>query len=208
LVADIRIDWRALRRVIAAGAIAAVVAGGVAFLVSQALPKGYDAEARVLVGSLTATSTDELDAYHRLSLTYAELANSSLLLKRVIDRLGLPDDPAGLASRVDARATSQGIVVIAATAASPDEAVQIANSIAAEVLILATPSGRVASLAEVIQPATPPDHPSSPNVLINTLVAGSLGLALGLAAGFALARRQSSTTSVAEMPSLAWPGGR
>ena len=208
MIADLRIDWRALRRVIAAGAIAAVVAGGVAFVLSQALPKAYDAEARVLVGSLTATSTDELDAYHRLAQTYAELANSSPLLARVIGQLGLSDDPAGLSSRVDARATSQGIVVIAATAASPDEATQIANSIAAQVLLLATPSGKLTSLAEVIQPATPPDHQSSPNVLINTLVAASLGLALGLAAAWALARIQASTTSTAEMPSVAWPSRR
>ena len=206
MVTDIRVDWRALRRTIAAGAIAAVAAGVVAFLVSQALPKGYDAEARVLVGSLTATSTDELDAYHRLSQTYAELANSSLLLTRVIDRLGLPGDAARLASRVDARATSQGIVVIAATAATPDEASQIANMIASEVLLLATPTGKVTSLAEIIQPATPPDRAASPNVLINTLVAAALGLALGAAAGLALARRQAPMSSATEPASVAWPG--
>lgn len=206
MIADIRIDWRAVRRVIAAGAITAVVAGGLAFLISQALPKGYDAEARVLVGSLTATSTDELDAYHRLSQTYAELANSTPLLARVVNRLGLDDDPAGLASRVDARATSQGILVIAATASSPAEAAEIANSIAAEVLLLATPSGKSASLAEVIQPAVPPDRQSSPNVLINTLVAASLGLALGIAAAWAVARVQAMTASTAEAPSVTWPG--
>jgi hypothetical protein len=49
------------------GGIAALIAGGVAFAVSESLPKEYDSQARVLVGSLTATSTDALDAYQRLA---------------------------------------------------------------------------------------------------------------------------------------------
>lgn len=203
---DIRIGWRALWRAIAAGVIAAVVAGGVAFVVSQWLPKGYNAEAQVLVGSLTATTTDELDTYHRLAQTYAELATSSPVLERVVGRLGLSDDPARLATRIDVKATSQGIVVITTTAGTPTEASEISNTVADEVLRLATPIGKITSLAEVVQPASPPDRPASPNVLINTLIAAFLGLALGLGAALALASREVSTATAREMSSVAWPG--
>lgn len=232
------IRWRWLGRIAAvalvAGVVAAIVAGLVAFAVSQSLPKEYDAQAGIIVGSLTATSTDELDAYERLASTYAELATSSPLLTRVIDRLGLSDDPVDLATRIDVRASAQGIVLIDATSTSPVEAAQIANTVAEEIVNLAqpivvpgaspgasaapvatptptrvepTPSGAspgpsatptpaaspsptasgaptTPSLASIFQPALPPADPSSPRVLLNMLIAGLLGFALG--AGFAV----------------------
>jgi capsular polysaccharide biosynthesis protein len=138
------IRWRWLGRIagvaLAAGIVAAIVAGLVAFAVSQSLPKEYDAQAGIIVGSLTATSTDELDAYERLASTYAELATSSPLLSRVIDRLGLTDSPVDLATRIDVRASVQGIVLIDATSTNAIEAAQIANTIADEIVNLAQPA--------------------------------------------------------------------
>ena len=137
------IRWRWLGRVAAlamvAGGVTAIVAGGVAFAVSQSLPKEYDAQSGVIVGSLTATSTDELDAYERLATTYAELASSGPVLTRVINRLSLSDTPVDLAARIDVRATAQGIVLIDATAPAPAQAAQIANTIADEVVRMAQP---------------------------------------------------------------------
>jgi len=156
------------------------------------------------------------------------------LLTRVIDRLGLTDDPVDLATRIDVRASAQGIVLIDATSTSPIEAAQIANTIAEEIVNLAqpvivpspsagasatpaatptptraepTPSGATPgpsatpvpaaspsptasgapttpSLASIFQPALPPADPSSPRVVLNMLIAGLLGFALG--AGFAV----------------------
>lgn len=209
---DSPIRWRWLGRIamraVAAGGIAAAIAGGVAFAVSQSLPKEYDSQAGVIVGSLTATSTDQLDAYQRLALTYAELATSSPLLTRVVDRIGLSDDPVGLAARIDVRASGQGIILINATAASPSEASEIANTVADEILALATPAGESASLAAVIQPAISPDGPSSPRVLLNTLVAACLGLALGLGLALLVASRETPASSAQELAPVAWPERR
>lgn len=150
MIKDAPIRWRWLGRVaglaIAAGAIAAVVAAGVAFAISQTLPKEYDSQAGVIVGSLTATSTDELAAYQTLAVTYAQLATSTPLLTRVIDRLGLTDDPVELETRIIVRASGQGIVTIDATAATPAAAAQIANAVADQIVSMAQPSVTVTLL--------------------------------------------------------------
>lgn len=144
MINDAPICWRWLGRVaglaIAAGAVAAVVAGGVAVAVSQTLPKQYDSQAGVIVGSLTATSTDELAAYQTLAVTYAQLATSTPLLTRVIDKLGLAEDPVDLETRITVRASGQGIVLIDAIAGTPAEAAQIANEVADEIVTMALPT--------------------------------------------------------------------
>jgi capsular polysaccharide biosynthesis protein len=201
-----QLDWRTIARAVVAGVIAGLIAGGVAFVVSQALPKGYAAESHVLVGSLTATNTDELDAYHRLSQTYAELATSGPLLERVRGRLGLTMSATELASRVNAQATTQGIVLIDVTASDGEDAARISNGIAAEILELATPQGQLTSLAQVIQPAEPPDRASTPNVAVNTLVATFLGFFLGLGAAVLVANRRMAAIATPEAPVVAWPG--
>lgn len=171
---------RVALRALAAGAITAAIAASVAHFVSQAIPKAYDSQAGVLVGSLTATTTDELDTYQRLALTYADLATTPSLLNRVIERLGLPDDSSGLASRLDIRASGQGILRIDATAPTPSEAAEIANAVADEILRVARPTtGSAPSLASVFQPADPPREPSSPRPFLNALIAAVLGFALG-----------------------------
>jgi len=202
---DFPITWRTAARAVGAGVIAGLIAGGVAFVVSQALPKGYTAESQVLVGSLTATNTDSLDTYHRLSQTYAELATSGPLLGRVRDKLALTIDPGDLASRVNAQATSQGIVVLDVTGPDGEEAARISNAIAAEILELATPPGQPSSIAEVIEPATPPGHAATPIVAVNTLVAAFLGFFLGLGAALVVANRRPATVRTAEAASVAWP---
>lgn len=190
-------------RAVIAGAITAAIAGGVAFAVSQSLPKEYDATAGVIVGSLTAATTDQLDVNQRLAATYAELATSGPLVTRVIERIGLSDDPARLAARIDARAPGQGIVRIKATALSPTEAVQIADVVADEILALATPVGKSASLARVVEPAALPDSPSSPRVFLNTLIAAILGLALGLGLALLVGSREAPRSPARELPSAA-----
>jgi capsular polysaccharide biosynthesis protein len=204
---EFQFGGRTIARAIAAGIVAGLIAGGIAFAVSQELPKGYTAESQVLVGALTTTNTDQLDAYHRLSLTYAQLATSSPLLERVQGQLGLNVAPGELASRVDAQANSQGIIAIDATASSPDEASRISNAIAAEILALATAPGQPTSLAEVIQPAVPPDHASTPNVTVNTLVAAFLGFFLGLGGTLLVASRRSPARApgAQEAQTVAWP---
>jgi capsular polysaccharide biosynthesis protein len=174
----------ALRRSFLLIAFATVAAGGAAFAVSMALPKEYEAEARVLVGSLTDTSTDQLAAYRQQALTYVEFATSGPLLDRVIDELGLTETSVELARRIDARTPAgQPILRILASSPSAVESAELANAIADEITLLARPENATTSLATVYQPATVPTNPVSPRIPLNTIIGAGLGLvaAVGLA---------------------------
>lgn len=120
-----------------------LLAGGAAFLVSSALPKTYEASVTLIVGqSLQATSPDynQLLASQRLSQTYADLATTSPILSRVIDREGLDTTPDDLAKRVSASAPTNSTLVTL-TVDDPDQArvAAIANTLADE-LIATSPS--------------------------------------------------------------------
>lgn len=120
-----------------------LLAGGAAFLVSSALPKTYEASVTLIVGqSLQATSPDynQLLASQRLSQTYADLATTSPILSRVIDREGLDTTPDNLAKRISASAPTNSTLVTL-TVDDPDQArvAAIANTLADE-LIATSPS--------------------------------------------------------------------
>ena len=159
----------------------AFAAGAIALLVSAWMPRQYNAEARVLVGSLTDPNYDQILAYQQLAQTYAQLATTTPVLIRVRDDLGLRDDVKHLAARVDARtALGQSTVRVIASASTAAAAAQLANAVAAEVARMAQPAAGQPSLATIVQPAVPPDSPSAPLVLLNSLIAAVLGLALGI----------------------------
>jgi polysaccharide biosynthesis transport protein len=164
-----------------------VVAAATTFIVSERLPRQYESEARVLVGSVTDPNIDKLNAYQQLAQTYAALATTTPLLTRAAEQLGLSEDPTRLALAISVRAPlGQGIVRIVTTGSSASDAAQLANAVAEQVADLGRPTKTDPSIASVVQPAIPPDGPSSPRVFLNTLVAGALGLALGI--GIAILR--------------------
>jgi capsular polysaccharide biosynthesis protein len=163
------------------------------FMVSSALPREYESEARVLVGSLTESNIDQLQANQQNAATYAELAKTPRVLGPAAELLGLGDHPAALADRIDVRAPiGQAIVRIVARAPSPLAAQQLADGVAAGIVALATPQGDTISIASIVLPAMLPDSPSSPRILLNTLIAAcaGLGLALGLALLFPARRTE------------------
>jgi polysaccharide biosynthesis transport protein len=169
-------------------AIATAVAAGAAFALSTLLPKEYEAEAGILVGSLTDTSTDQLAAYRQLAQTYVEVATSDPVLERVITKLKLSVDPRDLAERLDVRTPAgQPILRIKASGTSPAAAADLANAVAEEIKSLARIPGTVTSLATIFQPASVPDEPATPRVLLNTVIAAALGLAFGIGLALVLA---------------------
>ena len=168
--------------------VATVVAAGAAFTLSMLLPKEYEAEAGILVGSLTDTSTDQLAAYRQLAQTYVEVATSDPVLERVITKLELSTDPRDLAEQLDVRTPAgQPILRIKASGASPAGAADLANAVAEEIKSLARIPGTVTSLATIFQPASEPDGPATPRVLLNTVIAAALGLAFGIGLALVLA---------------------
>jgi capsular polysaccharide biosynthesis protein len=158
----------------------AVLGGAGTYLASQSLPKEYEAEAKILIGSLSDASYDQQLGYQQLAATYAGLATITPLLDRVIAELGLPDDAAKLAGRIDVRAPlNQSLVTVVARAPSALAASQLANAVAAEVVALDTGAGAT-TLAAIVQTAVPPLEPSGPHVLVNSVLGVVLGLILGV----------------------------
>jgi tyrosine-protein kinase len=192
LVATVRAWWWLI---LACGIASAVAAYGV----SQALPKEYDAEARVLVGSLTQADYDQQLAYQQLAQTYVGVATTTPVLNRVAAKLGLTEDVRHLAGRIDVRAPlGQSVLRVVAKASTPSEAADLANAIAAEIITLGKPAAGGSSVAEVVEPGAPPDSPSSPRLALNTAVAGTVGLALGLGVVYLLAGRKPRLAAVSE----------
>ena len=174
-----------------------VTAGATAFFGSQMLPKQYDSEAQVLVGALTTVNNDQLLAYQQLAQTYAEIATTTPVLTRVIDKLSLPDQATQLASRIDVRAlVGESIVKVVATASSPLQASQLANAVADEITTMGRSAVDQPSLATVVQSALPPDHPSSPRVLLNTAIAAALGFVLGVGVALLVGNRARVSDAV------------
>jgi capsular polysaccharide biosynthesis protein len=196
----VSIVWRSIRLIIVMTVMAAVAA----FIISQYLPKKYQSEARVLVGSVTNPNIDLLNAYEQLAQTYAELATTTPTLSLVSDQLGLNEDPTRLALAIDVRAPAgESIVEIVATGSSPSQAAAIANAVAQQLTDLGrTPTSGV-SIASVVQPALPDPNPSSPLILLNTLIVAVLGFALGVGIALLLAVRRDGTAPAAG--SLAQP---
>jgi polysaccharide biosynthesis transport protein len=170
-----------------------------AFIVSTILPKSYEAEARVLVGSVTDPTLDRLNAYQQLAQTYAALATTTPVLAKAAAQIGLDEDPVKIALRVAVRAPlGQSLVRITATAGTPSDAAKLANAIAAGVVDLGRPSVSGTSIASIVQPALEPREPASPRVFLNTAIGVVLGIGLALAVVLVLARRRDHMEAARE----------
>lgn len=126
--------------------------------------------------------------------SYAILATKPVVLNAVIDELKLPTTSRELAKLVSARATVETVIVeVTATSSSASGAAQLANATVEQLGRVVTDlSPRVGGKPSVevtpVDQAVPPQYQSSPNTKLNLLVAGLVGLFLGLL--LALARDQ------------------
>ncbi len=167
-----------------------VVTGGLAYVVSNTLPKEYESESRVLVGSLTEPDLQRILGYKELAQVYASLATSPVVLEGVSATIDseLPLDE--LAEQVTSLAlVDQAIIRIVGTAATAEQAAALANAVADQIVELARPAPLGPSLARVIEPAVVPDAPSSPTVIFNAAVAALLGMAIGTFVALLIAAR-------------------
>jgi capsular exopolysaccharide synthesis family protein len=123
-------------------------------------------------------------------LSYVRTVTSPLVLQPAIDELGLKTSPRELASKVKA-ASDVNTVLISITVAdnSPVQAAAIAQAIAHSLVRavddLEKPKtgGTSPVNLSIIDPATAPVAPSSPNTKINLLLGMFVGLALGVGIG-------------------------
>ncbi len=167
---------------------------GVAAGYSIVIAPKYQAatELYVSVRSGDAAATGDLvqgTNFARQAVTsYVDVVDSAIVLDRVIEQLALDTTSRELATQVQATSPLNTVLIeIVVTDGDPVAAAEIANAVGtnfAEVVVndLEKPEGDAASLVkiETIQPATVPAAPSSPNVPLNLVLGGLVGLVLGV----------------------------
>lgn len=193
---DFKQFFQAIRRRWITIVLLLVIALAISAFVSFRAEPVYESKARVFISS---RATDAAEAYgtsffitNRVP-TYADLATSSGLMNDVIDDLGLPDSPGGLAGRISAEVVPDtSIISVTVLDHDPREARRIADHHAtryAEYLTsVETPddSDQAQILATVTDPATYNPEAVAPKTALNMVVAGLIGLLAGI--GTALAR--------------------
>jgi receptor protein-tyrosine kinase len=178
--------------------LALVVAGA---LSASATPQ-YSSQARLFISNDIANSQDayaaSLYSAQRVK-SYADLANSRAMMTEVIQDLDLKTTPDALASKISASVVPDTVIIlINVTDVSPEGARQIAQSeadnLAKYLNTLETPEGKTTSpiKASVIDPASLNTQAVSPRTGLNLVVAGILGLIVGL--GVALLREMFDTS--------------
>jgi polysaccharide biosynthesis transport protein len=154
-------------------------------IVSKTLPKVYSTHATLFV-SLPADqqSFDSVQASQALARSYADIIDSPNIAQLVADRIG------GSKSKILDSATFEPIqetqlLEINAEDRNPDRAKQIADTYASVFIDYAQRNLRSTQATISLADAAPrPSSPARPKPTLYTLVAGILGLALGLALAF------------------------
>ena len=157
--------------------LAAIVAGLSGFLIADRLPASYQAQAKVLVGPVTA-DRDILAASNSLVRTFAQLASSDPVRQAALDALGLPQSADEVEDDVQVRADSETrILTIQVRGASPEGVADLANEIAEQLRLVDTtvprlPEGQLT----IVEPATAPVERFGPQPPQVALLSGLAGL--------------------------------
>ena len=167
-------------RLLALGYVVGAVLG---YGLAAVLPKMYTSTTTLLVGEPFTATTDILAANQLQAQTYAELATLRPILQEAITAVGLDETPDSLAGQVIAEAShTSNLLTITVSNQRPDAAAAVADQIAKELIALAppasaspgtTPANADATLT-VVEPAVAAVLPSSPKVLLITLL-GTIG---------------------------------
>lgn len=192
--------------------------GASAGLSAQATPQ-YESNARVFVSVDLRQSSD---AYAAILFTqgrissYASLATSGDLMAQVSADLNLDESPSELADRIVAEVVPDTTIIQIIARDPQPEAAQRLAAVTSQRLTeyltdLETPSGsdQTQIVATVTDEADLEDQPVSPRTLLNLVVAGLIGLLIGMATAVARELLDRSVTTldhvrdVSEAPVLA-----
>jgi capsular exopolysaccharide synthesis family protein len=162
----------------------------------------YSAESQVFVSTQGAGTIGELQQGSTFTqarvTTYTNLVKTPIVMAPAIDELGLDTTPSELAEQVTASsALNTTIIAIQVTDADPVLAADIANalsqSLTETVAEIEMPTGSDVSPVRLtsVKEAQPGTEPVSPNVPLNLVLGGLIGLALGI--GIAVLREVLDT---------------
>lgn len=162
----------------------------------------YSSSARLFVSTSASDDSQALQG-GQFSLqrvkSYADLLSGQEIARRVVDQLGLEESPKALASQISATTKVDTVILtVNVTDPDPERAQRLATAVSTVfvgyVAELETPPGKDAATikASVVDPASKPSSPISPNTVRNLALGLLLGLILG--AGLALLRDTLDTT--------------
>ncbi len=118
--------------------------------------------------------------------TYQELAKSRLVAQETIDRLRMTLTPTELSKKIEVSLVKDTeMISISVTDDSPERAAIIAN-VVAEVFRDQLPEMIRMENVKVVDQAFPPDKPIAPRPLLNTAIAGVLGVMVAAGLAFLL----------------------
>lgn len=173
--------------------VATLVGGAAGFGLSSLQTPRYEATTRLYVSvrsdSVGISELAQGTTFARQAVvSFVDVVNSSLVLERVIDELGLDTTPAKLRGAVSASTPLNSVIIsVAVMDTDPDAAAAIANSVGANfsdvvVNTLERPEGQSASLVriETIEPALAPTAAASPSFSLAVSLGAVAGLALGV----------------------------
>lgn len=173
-------------------ALAALLGGALAYVISSQLPPSYESSATVTVARRSTAGGEFMGINDRPTATYIELLRERPVLEAVISRLQLNIDPETLDKHLRVsllRNTS--LIVVNVTDTDPQRAADIANEIvslvsqrARELLGNDVTIGRYS--LHVVDPARAESRPVSPNIPLNVIVVAVVSAML--ATGWVLLR--------------------
>jgi len=138
--------------------------------------------------------------------SYADLLKSLTVAQRVVDKLGLDESAASLASQVSASVVPDTVIItMSVTDPSPGRAQRVARAVADEftnlVQELEKPEGkkRAPISATVVDPASYPTTTVSPKPRRNLAVGAILGLLIGLVVGRAVDSSDRTARSASDV---------
>lgn len=165
-------------------------------------PREYRGEAQLFISTSGGDSVTDLaqggSFTQRQVATYADVLTTPVVLEPVIAELGLDETPGQLAERTSATVPPGTVLIrVAVTDPDPTAAAGLADAIAGQFTETVQDLERVSEdgpspvKATLVEPATVPTTPASPQPLRNLLLGTALGLLLG--AGLALVRELVDT---------------
>lgn len=179
--------------------VAAALSGYVAV---NTVPPTYEAQTRVLVGPANA-ELDTLRASALIVETYAELVRSEDALRAVIADAGMVLTPVELGESVDAVAnTTTRLLTIEVALTDPSAAAAIADALAQYLIDELGPSVTPAGRVRVVDAASVPTEPISPNIPLLTALSAAAGFLASLVLVILMERFSSTVNSGYELTEL------
>ncbi|WP_255708920.1 polysaccharide biosynthesis tyrosine autokinase [Pseudarthrobacter sp. L1SW] len=185
----------------------------VAGAASLAVSPQYTARTQLFVSIQSAGSITELQQGNTFSQarvqSYVETVRTPAVLQPVIDALGLEVSPQELAKSVEASAGLNTVLItISVSNGSPVQAASIAQAVGDSLVRtidnLEKPSQGGLSPVKIstVSPAVAPTAPASPNIRLNLLVGGAVGLILGAIIGITRSTLDTKVRGEVEVRSI------